>query len=239
MGFPARYDLKYRNASFDFFTWLTHVRLLGADEIVFGVKEVASRKWDEAEIRRRYESIIKPGAELAGIPWREGDGGIEIGTHKLQGILELKRWDFPRITTKLPARSERYTVTMRSIGPGGMKPFRDSNDKVWREFAKEIGASVIEDYRIDPMPLAERVALYAGAEMNFGVVNGPMGLLYFTPYPMMMFDCSSCEYAWSKHGIKRGHQLPWATPDQILIWEGQGIETLRRNFIAWRNSKPC
>lgn len=227
MGFAARYDFSVRNASFDFFTWLTHVRLLGATSIVFGVSAFKSRKWDEAEQRRRYESIIKPGAELAGMPWREGDGGITIGTHKLQGILELKRWDFPRIVSKLPPAKHRYTVTLRKTQ---IKPFRNSNEQAWRQFAKEIGAYVIEDYSVKPITLEERMSLYAGAEMNFGVVNGPMGLLYFTPYPMMMFDCTSCEFAWMKHGIKKGEQLPWAYPNQKLIWEGQGIETLRRWF---------
>lgn len=227
MGFDARYDLKHRNASFDFFTWVTHVRLLGATGIVFGVKEVKSGKWDEAEIRRRYESIIKPGADLAGIAWREGDDGIEIGTHKLQGILELKRWDFPRIESKLPPADAKYTVTIRNTG---LKTFRNSDEKVWREFARRIGARVIEDWSVKPISLFDRVALYAGARMNFGVVNGPMGLLYFTPYPMMMWDCDCCEFAWKKHGIRKGEQVPWMLPGQSLVWQKPTLKLLMSAF---------
>lgn len=236
MGFEARYDLGFRNASFDFFTWGTHVRLLGATSIVFGIDNVRSRKWDNAEIMRRYYSIIRPGAELMGLPWREGDGGIEIGTHKLQGILELKRWDFPRIVTKLPPGDKKYTVTLRKTT---LKKFRDSNEAVWRQFAKEIGAHVIEDWSVKPIDLFERVALYAGAHMNFGVVNGPMGLLYFTPYPMMMFDCKSCVFAWGKHGIKDNEQLPFALPNQRLIWEKQDIGAIRREFAKWKAQRAC
>lgn len=224
----ARYDMAFRNASFDFFTWLVHVRLLGATSIVFGVDEFRSRKWSQQELRERYETIIRPGAELAGMPWREGEGGVTIGTHKLQGILELKRWDFPRIVSKLPARMERYTVTIRDVGPDGIKPYRNSDQNVWRRFAKEIGAYVIEDHRVKPISLLDRMALYAGAEMNFGVVNGPMGLLYFTPYPMQMWDCDSCEFAWGKHGIRKGEQVPWMLPGQSLVWQKPTLKTLLR-----------
>jgi hypothetical protein len=229
-GFAARYDMAVRNASFDFFTWATHVRLLGATSIVFGVKEFKSGKWSQKELRERYESIIKPGADLMGIPWEEGDGGITIGSHKLQAILELKNWDFPRIKSKLPARMERYTVTIRNVGPNGIKPFRNSHEAVWRAFAREIGAYVIEDYGVKAISLFDRMALYAGARMNFGVVNGPMGLLYFTPYPMMMFDCLNAEHAWKKHGIWPGQQIPWMLPGQSLVWEKPTIEVLRSEF---------
>ncbi len=224
MGFAARYDLRHRNATFDFFVWLAHVRILGATEIVFGIKDARSGKWDQPEILRRYESIIIPGAELAGIPWREGDGGVEIGTHKLQGLMGLKRWDFPRIVSKLHPGDEKYTVTIRYTK---LKTFRNSDEAVWRKFAKEIDARIIEDWSVEPISLFERVALYAGAKMNFGVVNGPMGLLYMTPYPMMMFDCDGCQFAWAQHGIKKDEQLPWMLPGQSLVWKKPTLELLR------------
>ena len=224
MSFAARYDMAVNNATFDFFIWAAHVKLLGATSIVFGTKEFKSTKWGPDEIRRRYESICKPGAELCDLPYTEGDGGIVIGTHKLQGLLELKNWDFPRIKSKLPPGKERFTVTIRNTQ---MKTFRNSDEALWRSFAREIGAYVIEDYSVKPISLFDRVALYAGAQMNFGVVNGPMGLLYMTPYPMMMFDCSSCEHAWKKHGIWPDQQIPWMLPGQSLVWAKPTIESLR------------
>jgi hypothetical protein len=93
---------------------------------------------------------------------------------------------------------------------------------------------VIEDWSVKPISLDERLSLYAGAQMNFGVVNGPMGLLYYTPYPMMMFDCSSCHEAWEKHGIFPGEQLPWLMKGQSLVWEKQGLDVLRRKFKELR-----
>ncbi len=236
MGFEARYDLAFRVASFDFFIWATHARLLGATSIVFGIDKVRSRKWSPEEIMRRYYSIVRPGAELMGLPWREGDGGVTIGTHKLQGLLELKRWDFPRIVTKVPPGKAKYTITLRRTDH---KKFRNSIERVWREFAKEIGAHIIEDWYVDPITLEERLALYAGAEMNFGVVNGPMGLLYCSPYPMMMFDCKSCAFAWKQHGISEGQQLPFALPDQRLIWSKQEPKTLRQEFDKWKKARKC
>lgn len=226
-GFEARYDMAVNNASFDFFTWATHVRLLGATSFVFGINEFKSRKWPEDELRRRYESIIRAGAELMDMPYREGDGGVICGTHKLQGILELKRWDFPRIVSKLPPANAKYTVTLRNTT---LKPIRNSDDHVWRAFAKQIGAHVIEDYGVNPISLFDRMALYAGAKMNFGVVNGPMGLLYFTPYPMMMFDCLTAEFPWFKHGILKNQQVPWMLPGQSLVWEKPTFDGLMRAF---------
>lgn len=225
MGFAARYDLAHRNIGFDFYAWQTHVVILGAAEIVFGVKSFGQRYISDAECRQRYESIIKPGPAFLGLPSREGDDGEERGTHKFSGIMATGSLDFPRLRSVLPPRDKRYTVTLRNAPK---HPSHNSDQKVWRRFAKEIGAYVIEDWHDQAIDLHKRMALYAGARMNFGVVNGPMGMLMFSGYPMMMCSCVTAEINWKKHGIGRGEQPPWFLPGQSLMWAEPSFPALMR-----------
>ena len=219
----ARYDLSKRNISFDFFAWQTHAWLLGYREIVFDLsKGYGNHNQPDDELARRYQSIIRPGPDLMGMPSREGSDGEECATHKLYGILGLKRWDFPRLKTVLPAGNARYTITLRNC-----PVHQERNSKpMWLEFAEKIGATVIPDYADRTISLHERMALYAGAKMNFGVVNGPMGMLLLSEYPMLMTGCVIAEYAWKKHGVSRGEQLPWFLPGQSLMWEKPRLASL-------------
>jgi hypothetical protein len=234
MGFAARYDFSTATASFDFFTWLVHVQRLGADEIVFDTRRFRTTKWDAAEARRRYETIIKPGMALAGMSWREGTDGRAVGTHHLGDLARLG--GFRRLRSVKPPLAVRYTVTLRR---NAHNPHRNSKESIWREFAAEIDALVIDDYAVRPIDLLDRVALYAGAEMNFGVTNGPLALLFLTDYPYMMFDCISNPKGFAGHGIALRGQVPWAGPDQLLVWEKQKLKFLRRAFATWRADKDA
>ena len=88
-------------------------------------------------------------------------------------------------------------------------PYRNSNQAAWRQFACEIGALVIEDYDDRPIHLHERVALYAGAEMNLGVSCGPMFLCSVTEYPCMIFNWGCQRPFLEKIGLRYGEQMPW------------------------------
>ena len=220
MALIARYDLKKRLTTFDFFTWLVHVQTLDATEVVFDERTIKSTKWDIEESQRRIKNILKPGCAFAGMPFRSMHGfgpctGDDIGSHMLQGLVGKP---FRRLRTVKPRGSARYTVTLRETRH---VPHRNSNIDRWRAFAKRIGAVVIEDYRIKPMHIHDRMALYAGAEMNFGVTNGPMGMLYLTDYPYMVFDCLTNAKGFASHGIEIGGQVPWANKNQRLVWDKQ------------------
>lgn len=225
----ARYDFSAQVASFDFFTWLVHVQSLGATEIVLDTTKFRLSKWDIDEAWKRYHSVIEEGSALAGLPSREGTDGEVFGSHNLKDIAALPT--FNRLRTVLPKKNARYTVTLRR---STHNPHRNSDEPVWREFAKLIGALVIEDYSVVPIHLYERVALYAGAEMNFGVTNGPLALLYLTNYPFMMFDCISSKKGFAGHGIKKWTQLPWASKDQILVWDQKPkLNEIVNKFELW------
>lgn len=218
--FSAHYDLSRRTTTYDYFTWQAIVQSLGATEIVFKTKNGwYASKYPEEECKRRFENYIWPGPALQGLTARIGSDGIVCGSHTYRDLFGR---DFRRFKSVLPPQKERYTVTIRQIARNA---HRNSDVDLWRRFAAEIGAYVIEDHSVQPISLYDRMALYAGAEMNFGVTNGPMSLLYFTDYPMAMFDCQNSK-SWELHGIKIGGQIPWARENQRLIWQKPTVALL-------------
>jgi hypothetical protein len=224
-----RYDLSRDIASFDFFNTLVIGAAKGARAVVFGVGAVKTGKWPAPIVRQRFHSILEPGPALLGLPHRVGNGGEYVCSPNMG---ELVRWvragnDFPRLKSVLRPGRVRYTVTLRN---DRRRPERNSNIPAWREFAKQINALVIEDYEDEQIGLHTRMALYAGAEMNFGVPNGPTHLLALSDYPVMMFACDRAEGAFANCGIQRGEQYPWSRPNQRLIWEPDDLSTLLRHF---------
>lgn len=235
-GPAARYDLSLEIAGHDFYTWLVRVQALGYRRVIFGLKPpLKTTKWSEAQVLRRFWSIIEPGPALADMDYRIGFGGARhiASSH----MSELVTWwnnggRFKRLHSVLPPLFGKYTVTLRSdkrITPS------NSNRYAWLQFAHKIGATVIYDYDERPVPLHERMALYAGAKMNFGVVNGPLFLLTLTNYPVTMFKCSAKGTASNlkKHGVPFGTQFPWRAGDhQINVWEDDTLPVLLRHYEA-------
>lgn len=207
-------DSREGPATFDFSTWLCIVKKRGAKHIVLYDKVVRTKKFPEDVIRRRIETIIMPMPALAGLPCSRGNQGVTFGSYRMSELAKLGEFD--RLKTVLPPKTARYTVTLRNYHHHS---YRNSDEKLWRDFADKIGARVIPDFVDEPIHLHERVALYAGAEMNFGVTNGPLWMLFLTPYPVTMFDCMINAPLWLQHGIKTGTQLPWALPGQTLVWK--------------------
>lgn len=263
----ARYDLSRQIAGFDFFHWLLYVQSLGATEIVIDTSRPKFDKWDCWTTGRRIRSIILPGPALAGLPCRIGTDG-ETHKGYLGALLDSARKGNPirRLRSVLPpamgptptsilplkggmgsdpsfpfkgkagmGMGERYTVTLRRTARAAG---RNSNEMAWRTFAAEIGARVIEDYDVMPLGLHERLALYAGAEMNFGVSNGPVTLGLLSEYPMMAFDFAKSAKAIERQsGMKFGEQLPWRTKDQFQVWEPDELPVIREHFQAWRATR--
>ncbi len=232
----ARWDLARNSASFDFFSWLVTAAAKGAREIVFGDADVRIKRWSEEVSRQRFRSIVVPGPALVGLSYRFGDDGKEKYSQRLDNLVKFHNsgHSFPRLHSPLPARPVKYTVTLRR---SPHNEFRNSNEPAWREFAQDIGAIVIEDYDVEPMHLHDRMAFYAGAEMNFGVVTGPMHLCVLSRYPWMMFNCNkeAATYEWC--GIKAGKNYPWAGKNQIAVWEDDDLPNLRKHFDEWNNMK--
>ena len=220
----ALWSLRSREApaTFDFYNWLVIAKKLGAQRIIIDDEVVRTTKFPEAVMRQRIESIIMPGPALAGLPVERGsEGDMRVGSYRMSEMAKLGEFD--RLKTVLPPKNARYTVTLRNYHHHS---YRNSDEKLWRDFAQKIGARVIPDFADEPIHLHERMALYAGAEMNFGVTNGPLWALFVTPYPVVMVDCNVNAPLWQQHGIMPGTQLPWSLPGQKLVWERPTMDLL-------------
>lgn len=226
------YDLAKRIASFNFFEWLLVQKALGATGVAFAnTKNPKTNKWPRETVIRRYKSICIPGVALAGMTV-EKEGGPELSFGDVHDLVDRVRagMKMPRLRSVYPPACERYTVTLRKTQ---RRPDRDSDEKVWREFANEIGAYVIEDYDVKPIHLHDRMALYAGAEMNFFVTNGPAMLGILSEYPTAMFDCQNSPI--TKVGVPLGEPYPFAIPGKhFMIYEPDTAENIRAWFENWK-----
>ncbi len=229
----ALYPLSNKIASFDFFSWLVLAKAAGYTEVVFDTRLPKTDKWSEPQIHERFESILRPGPALAGLPYSIGIKGLDtIKTDARHLIAHVRAGkDFERLRSVHLPGDVRYTVTLRQEP---RLPYRNSDLEAWRAFATEIGALVIEDYHVNRIDLHTRVALYAGAEMNFFVPNGPMHVCSLAGYPLMAFACNKCEGGFANTGIAFGQNYPWHRPEQRLIWEDDTLPNLRRQFAAWQ-----
>lgn len=240
----ALYDTSRYLTSFNFYEWLLQAHAKGAKTIVFDIRGIRGDKWPTPLARQRFYSICAPGPALIGLPHEIFDGGV-IGSTNARDVAKpggkafVDFWKsggrFKRLATVNPKGVARFTVTLRKTQ---RSPSRDSDELLWREFAAEIGARVIEDYDTIPIHLHDRVALYAGAEMNYFVSNGPGILCSFTEYPCMLFNTIDAAGSLRSDGIAFGAQYPWMLPgNQRTIWETATRESLRRYHYQWVESK--
>jgi len=226
----AVYRLSDQSPSFEFFFWLVYVVAKGATEIVIDPSNPKTSKMSVDDINTYLESVVIPGAAFAGVPIKikAGANGIVCSAQ------EMLPWakaggQFKRLVSVKPPGKAPYTVTIRNHKRAKS---RNSNVVAWRTFAEEIGATILEDYADQRLHIHERMALYAGAKMNFTVCNGPAGLLALSPYPQRMFvpNQSSCN-AQLKFGVALNtERWPWMLPTQKLVWKPDTIENLRETM---------
>lgn len=249
------YDLSMQLTSFDFYNWLVLARADGAEEIVFDVTAPKDYKWSMPVTIKRFESIVRPGPCLVGLQGRIGVDGYRFDeVHAAGGryMAGLFKWSmagksFPKLAVPedlmdhVTLPPPYYTVTLRN---DPRIPERNSNFPAWREFAKEIGALVIEDYDDYPMPLLTRMTYYAQARMNFGVTTGPLHAVALSNYPAMIW-VGMAVGAMKNCGMGWGMQHPWFDANtrhdggarQSLVWEMDDLDSLRRNFERWERAQ--
>jgi hypothetical protein len=238
----ALYDLSRYLTSFNFFEWLVQAEADGATKVVFDVRNVRAHKWPADVVRRRFESICVPGPALIGLPHSVVDksGGDLKGARDFgePGGARIVRFcksgrKFKRLRSVKEPGTAPYTVTLRSTQ---RSPLRNSERSLWMGFAKEIGALVIPDYDEVPIHLHDRMALYAGAKMNFFVSNGPGILCSLSEYPCMMFNTHHARESLLKDGMQEFEQYPWMLPNQRAIWEEATAGSLTTHFSHWQRT---
>lgn len=219
----ACYDLSRYPANFNFVEFLVAAATLGATHVAIDRSKGIKGKYPKDETARRLTSIVEPACALAGCTFDYGSVGIDTGYH-ISSVLSV--WsevgEIKKLQTVKPAVQCDYTVTIRK---STRYPERNSG-RGWKRFADEIGAVVIDEYDESPMHLHDRMALYAGAKMNYLVANGPAALLMFSDYPYTAFMKNVDRVYHARHGFPVGSQLPWANENQRCIWSDDAYEAL-------------
>lgn len=231
----ALYSLRTKIAGFDFFPWLVMQKNAGATEIVFDVSNPSCGKWPRETVMRRFESILLPGPALLGLPCSIGtDGDAKLAPYYQGDLVKLsyEGVKFPRLKSVRPPADVEYTVTLRKTQ---RSEGRNSNESAWRIFADEIGARVIPDYDDEPIHLHERMALYAGARMNFFVTNGPVMLCFLSEYPAMGFCVNDSPM--DRFGVPYGEPYPFLLPQHRQVYESDSLEVIRKHFNIWRSEQ--
>lgn len=228
----AVYDLSRYPTNFNFVEFLVAATTRGATHIVFDDTKGYRPKFSKEETAKRLESILLPACALAGAGYsfgRGSGGDIDPGYHiaaPIKAFRDVGR--LAKLKTVLPPAGERYTVTIRN---SKRYKERNSDEESWRRFASEIGALVIEDFDTKPIHLHERMALYAGAEMNFVGANGPVALLMFSDYPFMAFYKNANPDYQKEHGFPVGSpSLPWTNERQKFFWGPDDYESIRKRW---------
>lgn len=141
------------------------------------------------------------------------------------------------------------TLTLRNQDTD---PDRNTDRKVWGEFAAHLRSRAYEVIVLDDTHVALsagvrgeyaaldpdlRLALYERAAMNCIGNNGPQELLKFSDAPYLAFGQALTD-GWQNHfrkffSLEPGEQLPWARPDQRLVYRPDTFEVLKEEFERW------
>lgn len=86
-----------------------------------------------------------------------------------------------------------------------------------------------------------RAALYEQSKCNLFVTNGPWGLAYFGSKPWLTFATITDDQPegfnrpewWGRYmGLNEDKQLPWATPQQRIVYENDKFENMKAAYKA-------
>lgn len=213
----AVYRLNKSPATFNFVEFVCAAKTMGATSVVFDDSMGYRNKFTFEASRRRMETIVEPLCALAGMPFRYGhadEAAIDCGYGMKNNYVLFK--DLGRIEklkTVKPAGKHRITITIRNQQ---RHDDRNSNRETWDRVAVELNAHVIEDYDDRPIALHDRMAIYAGAEMNYFVANGPVALCLWSDYPYTLFVRRN-EDSFLRPKYCPGMQLPWAVDGQKIV----------------------
>lgn len=221
----AVYRLDEYPANFNFFEFLVAASTAGATHILLDHSRGVRKKYPDQVLTNRLLSIVEPGCALAGCTYEYGSGkGIDPGYHFNVVVDAFEKYGtIKKLQSVLPASKERFTVTLRNQQ---RRAHRNSSPD-WIRFANEIGARVILDYENEPLDLHERMALYAGAEMNYFVANGPGVLCICSDYPYTTFMHSVYDTYHQSIKLPIGSQVPWSKPNQRIIWKPDNYANIR------------
>lgn len=235
----AVYDLETHPATYDFAFWVVLAKSMGVKHVNFQYNgRIQDKKFTKEYAWKRVANLLIPICNLARVSWSivPGDSTFKCGYSagdasrffNVNGFLESLEPTFD------PGKKNYCTITLRdSI----RNKFRDSNNEAWAAFGESLGKEVVVIPDVESgyihLDLEYRMALYAHADMNYGVNNGPMSLCYLSNAPYMVFnmlpDVPEGE-SLRKHMEQDDFvdkQFPWAHEKQRLFWKPDTIENLK------------
>jgi len=244
----ALYDLAEMPTTFDFATWCVIAKTLGANHVRFIYEgNIATWKYPEHTAWRRFANILIPLCRLAGMTYSMG-AKVEGRTCPYMTGDTIKLFNSKGHIEKLksviqPPKGQYTTITLRD---SFRNRYRNSNVEAWGKFKvylESIGKRVIviPECEDDPVDIVERMALYAGAEMNLGANCGPMQLCLLSDAPYIVLNiCPKNDTDEKTYDMERllkdsGYwnvQFPFHNSRQLLVWEPDSYENIIKSYEA-------
>ena len=150
------------------------------------------------------------------------------------------------------------TVTIRDVDDS---PARNTNYFEWRTFLQRLDpqkykiiiipdtskvwqkSNVLSDFEhceLASINLLFRMALYRRAYLNMAVSTGPVDLACFSKSPFLSFKLitddaisTTSEFVLQWMGLEVGDQHPYATQNQIIVWQDDTAECLEEEFYRF------
>lgn len=235
------YDLSNRPASFDFVTCCAIAMTCGTKHVRFVYGQWKQKNYTIEQAEERFKSIVEPAVSLWGMDYTIGKREGTEYPHMLRNAIETYKI-FGRLNKiEYPVKPRGYiTITLRN----SRNPERNSKDDEWMRFASrcKTKAIIIRDNEDRPLELGDRMKLYAGAQMNFGVINGTMTLCFHSDAPYICMRTIGCERSGSTspefsrgNGITPGFQFPWANAAQRLSYLDDTCSNIEQE---WEKMQP-
>lgn len=260
----ALYDLRQNTPSFDIFTFVQYAKYYGAEGIWFlpGYKGSGHLGGNKGE-RWRMKTLVIPAVEMYGFAWKlepmpadvkvvyplknEGRNSfkppIYRDSHKWSASwfeerkpqpvpITIPQESLDRVNDKFKGKKPVVVVTRKQ----GYEDYRNSNLDWWT-WAKDHDAVLVEDYSAEnPISLADRLAHYQLASLNFGISCGNIWPAHVSPWPFLSLRWRVEANKLSKLGIFEPYQFPWATKKQKSVWNDSDdykeIESQYQAYLA-------
>lgn len=266
------YNLCLQSISFDFLNWLVDCEMeriaSGAPaplKVSFfkGVGEVAIHRIEF------LDKVFRPALKFIGAV---EDDKAALGHNKvptvLRDVVNASRAGahVPKFKTDKKPRSSLEGAVTITLREAAHSPGRNSDNFEWIKFAgwlRDRGENVVfvrdtakalepfGDFATCPeasLDLAERLALYESAKVNYFSENGPVTLAIFGTRPWVSFvdirddfcpEAARTPFFWKElFDMKPGDQYPWSTPDQRIVWKEATYENMIESWHEVADRPP-
>ena len=244
----AIYDLSHMPTTFDFATWAINAKSHGETHVHFVADHgMTSKKYSQELGWKRFGNILVPLCKLAGLTFSVGGkmDGNEY-TYKAGDLCEFyeKNGWIAKLQPSYHMKDSGYvTVTLRE---SFRNKWRNSNMPAWEKFIGHLESEgrrvvVLGECELSPLDVGYRMELYAKADMNYGVSNGPVILCHLSDAPYItinMNPVNNTGKGYTIEGIMNWHKFPIGSQynfrnyRQILVYEPDTFENILKAHNA-------